>query len=162
MINHLERVGWIVLTITLLWFYINTSKELGEIETWVEMQNKELSLLDSLIGSLDTPVIQSDLMESVSKDRRSDADNRFLRSRGLADPENNLKNDLFKRTDLINLDGIMGGTMRIHNREDIIILNRKWAYALMEDGHIQGAMLLEYEVENGTIKWQIHTSRLLN
>jgi hypothetical protein len=40
--------------------------------------------------------------------------------------------------------------------DGIHILNEKWVFAYFEDGHIAGAMLLRYEIdEDGNIGWEV-------
>ncbi|MBN1824723.1 MAG: hypothetical protein JW958_00570 [Candidatus Eisenbacteria bacterium] len=88
--------------------------------------------------------------DDASPSPLSDTDIRLLRKQGLEDPERDLIADLRSRTDLIPFDGVHGGTMFFSN---IVILPGGSAFALFEDGHIAGRMLLGYEVEAGRIDW---------
>lgn len=57
-----------------------------------------------------------------------------------------------KQSQLINEEGILGGTMRI---VDLKLINYKWAIATFEDGHIQGQMLLSYSYKNDEFSWKV-------
>ena len=57
-----------------------------------------------------------------------------------------------KQSELIDMDGVLGGTMRIVK---VQLINYKWAYATFEDGHIQGHLLLNYTSKDGKITWSV-------
>lgn len=83
----------------------------------------------------------------------SESDIRKLKSRGLANPESDLINDLNrKQRQLVPTEGTVGGTMAIR---DSRILNDRYALAYYEDGHNGGYMLLKYTVNNGNINWSV-------
>ncbi|NBI28101.1 hypothetical protein [Chengkuizengella marina] len=66
--------------------------------------------------------------------------------------------DLLKHPELIPFDGVVGGTM-FFNEADV--LNDKWVYATYEDGHISGAGIFEYKVDqDNKIKWELVDSFL--
>lgn len=87
------------------------------------------------------------------KDILTADDIQYLRNKGIENPEDFIKNDLMGRGDIIKSEGVKGGTMGFYDSRNIYILNSKWVYAVYEDGHIQGSMLLEYSIDNGKIKW---------
>ncbi len=89
------------------------------------------------------------------KDIISDSDYALLTKSGLKNPIEDIKTDLLSRKDIIKHDGIKGGIMGFYDSRNIYILNNKWVYAVYEDGHIAGSMLLEYKVKNGKISWNI-------
>jgi hypothetical protein len=64
-----------------------------------------------------------------------------------------LRDDLVEHRELIPFPAVMGGTM-FFVPQRIVILNDRWAYAEFEDGHIGGSMLLEYDVDDGRIRWK--------
>ncbi|GAB3203637.1 hypothetical protein ABID22_002090 [Pontibacter aydingkolensis] len=83
----------------------------------------------------------------------SQSDMQRLKRKGLRNPESDLMNDLNrKQSQLIPVDGTMGGTMAIR---DSRILNDRYAMAYYEDGHNGGYLLLKYEVNNGNINWKV-------
>lgn len=65
--------------------------------------------------------------------------------------------DLITRGDeIIPVDGVLGGTMGFHARDEIHVLGDRWVFAPFEDGHIGGHMLLEYSVDrSGKIHWTV-------
>lgn len=72
-----------------------------------------------------------------------------------------LVNDLIKHPELIPHNGVLGGKMGFYRESDIKVLNDKWVFAEFEDGHIGGAMLLEYKVsKDGAITWKVLESSL--
>ena len=61
-----------------------------------------------------------------------------------------------ERPEVIPFEGRLGGTMDFYDPDRINVLSDRWVYAEFDDGHSQGAMLLEYErTEGGTIKWSV-------
>jgi hypothetical protein len=81
---------------------------------------------------------------------------RQFRERGLENPEQEIIDDLYNNPQLIPHEGVLGGTMRFHSKDDLTLINSRWAFARYEDGHITGEMLLEYDVNpNGTISWNV-------
>lgn len=84
-----------------------------------------------------------------------------LKQKGLKDPVKDLKTDLMKRQDLIPYKGVLGGTMGFYSQESIHIISSKWVAAYFEDGHINGIMLLKYNIQkDGKIRWYIMDSFL--
>lgn len=66
----------------------------------------------------------------------------YLEDDGISDLsiiENSLMND----SDVLELQGVLGGTMTIYKVE---VLTDRWAFAYAEDGHISGYGLYEYTV----------------
>lgn len=72
-----------------------------------------------------------------------------------------IKRDLMEHPGLIPFEGRLGGTMGFYDPSSIHVLSDTWVYARFEDGHVQGGMLLEYDVgENGEIAWEVLEARL--
>jgi hypothetical protein len=65
--------------------------------------------------------------------------------------------DLIKHKELIPYEGVLGGTMKFDN---IYVLTDQWVLASINDGHIDGFMLLKYDLSNGKILWQVISSYL--
>lgn len=68
--------------------------------------------------------------------------------------------DLKMHSELIPYKGILGGTMGFHIDNDIHVLTDRWVFAYFEDGHISGYMLLRYDINNGSIVWNVIDSFL--
>ncbi len=84
-----------------------------------------------------------------------------LKRLGLEDPVNDITQDLLRRSDLIQHEGVLGGTMGFYSPDNIHILSPQWVFAYFEDGHIRGEMLLEYSVgRDGSISWKVIESYL--
>ena len=80
---------------------------------------------------------------------------------GPQDRNKQLINDLMKYPELIPYKGVLGGKMGFYQENNIKVLNDRWVFAEFEDGHIGGAMLLEYKVsKDGTITWKVLESDL--
>jgi hypothetical protein len=76
-----------------------------------------------------------------------------LREKGLTDPATDIAADLAARKDLVPFEGVLGGTMEFR---DIEILTSRWVLGYVEDGHLTGHVLLEYEVSgDGKISWKL-------
>jgi hypothetical protein len=76
-------------------------------------------------------------------------------------PREVVAQELMERDDLIPFEGTLGGRMGFYARENITVLNDRWVFARFEDGHVQGAMLLEYRVTpTGELAWEILAAEL--
>ena len=83
-----------------------------------------------------------------------DVANELLRQKGLTDPPRQLRDSLAAHPELIPFDPVLGGTMSFN---EIALLQSPFVFANFDDGHIDGSILLEYEVEVGS---SIHWKRL--
>lgn len=157
----IERIIWSFLVISLLVMVIVSKQELNQMSDWVEMQNEQLQKLDSLIDDVLTSG-SSEPIDQHSREISSITEFEILQLRklGLENPVSDLKNDIMLKSDLIQFDGVLGGTMRILSHDSIALLHGGWAYAVFEDGHISGGMLLEYSVHQGVIEWKILQTKL--
>ena len=87
-----------------------------------------------------------------------DTDVEILRRQGLTDPAAQLRDSLKAHPELIPYEAVLGGTMSF---DDIVLLQPSFVFARFEDGHIEGAMLLEYEVlDHSRVSWKRLWSRL--
>ncbi len=88
-----------------------------------------------------------DLLDPVERD--------WLRRAGLASPADSLRLDLLRHPELIPEEGVVGGVMAF--RENAIwVLPGGHVWALADDGHIEEALLLRYEVgSSGGIAWRV-------
>lgn len=72
-----------------------------------------------------------------------------------------LRQDLMEHPELIPFEGRLGGTMDFYDPQRIRVLSDRWVYAEFDDGHSQGAMLLEYErTGDGAIEWDVFDAYL--
>ncbi len=81
---------------------------------------------------------------------------RDLKKLGLKNPVEDIRNDLVSESGLINASGVLGGKMGFYFTDGIHILNKRWVIAYFEDGHVDGAALLRYNVgQDGSINWEV-------
>jgi hypothetical protein len=84
-----------------------------------------------------------------------------MQEKGLANPVQDIINDLKKHKELIPYKGSLGGTMNFYSDNKIWILTNHWVLAYFEDGHNGGYILLEYQVKKGgKITWKRIDARL--
>jgi len=88
----------------------------------------------------------------------TDEDIDLLRQKGLTDPPRQLHDSLNVHPELIPYSAVLGGIMSFDN---IDVLQTPFVLASFDDGHIDGVMLLQYEVETGAhIYWKRLWARL--
>ena len=68
--------------------------------------------------------------------------------------------DLKMHPELIPFKGVLGGTMGFYGDNDIHILTNRWVFAYFQDGHISGHLLLRYNINSGSISWEVIDSYL--
>ena len=123
-------------------------------ERILEMEKREASFIrrnDSLSLLLQEIRIVKAIPPFLDKRQVED-----LAMKGLANPVEDLRNDLISDPDLIGVSAVLGGQMGFYFRDGIHILNKRWVFAYFEDGHLAGAMLLRYDiVEEGRIRWEV-------
>jgi len=72
---------------------------------------------------------------------------------GIENPKDFIISSLRKKTELIPLKAVLGGTMRFGNIE---LLSRKWLISDYNDGHIEGRAIYEYKLNNnGELEFQL-------
>ena len=75
---------------------------------------------------------------------------------GLKSPVSNLAADLVLHPELIPFEAPLGGKFDFYNPAGFVVLNSRWVYAPVDDGHNRGYMLLEYHVaKGGKIEWKV-------
>jgi hypothetical protein len=132
----IERIFWILLTITLLWFWNQSDTDTLELSHLLEEQQERL-------------VVQNAQLDSLSR----------MLQQFPEDPDAALKQDLMNKPGVISIPGIHGSSMRIFSIDDIQILNESWAYAEFEDGHIRAGGLFSYtRSSDGSIVWKLNSS----
>jgi len=83
-----------------------------------------------------------------------------LQRKGFTGQLKDIVADLKMHPELIPYKGILGGTVGFYSDNDIHILVNRWVVAYFEDGHISGHMLLRYEINSGSISWEVIDSYL--
>lgn len=64
--------------------------------------------------------------------------------------------DLLSKPELIPFDGRLGGSMGFYEEDNVYILSDSYVFARFTDGHVQGSMVLEYEMRPGNaISWRV-------
>ena len=155
----IERSVWIGAVLLLAAMLLWIRSDMQELTSWVNMQNEQLEEIDALLDEAESRA------QSIGENRSSaitlpDYELRMLRGKGLENPVQDLKADLMANPNLIPYDPVLGGTMSFYSASDITILPGGWVYAIFEDGHVNGAVLLEYEVSEGNITWNVFKHQL--
>jgi hypothetical protein len=172
-ISIIERIIWTVVVLVLGISLFMVRSDLNEMSTWIELQNEQLHEIDSMLDraeqrmddlraadNQDPPQPEIRAAEpSVSNVSLPEYELNRLRQIGFDAPIDDLKADLMSKSEIIPVDGILGGTMRIYSADDIIVLPGRWVFAQFEDGHIIGSMLLEYELLDGNVIWSVLNSK---
>ena len=79
-----------------------------------------------------------------------------FRRRGLADPQEDIINDLGSREELMPFKGVFGARPSFYTEVRMYVLNGRWAFASFNDGHTTGDRLYSYRVsEGGAISWTV-------
>lgn len=130
---------------------------MNELTVWVETQTEQIQEINTMLDHAESLV--NELPDGPGNQELPGWEIRELIANGLENPEVDLKADLLRKKDLIPVNPILGGTMQIFSEEDITILPGGWAYAMFEDGHINGAMILSYTVSDGLIRWELVTHK---
>ena len=79
-----------------------------------------------------------------------------FRSRGLADPHEDIINDLGSHEELMPFKGVFGARPSFYTEVRMYVLNARWAFASFNDGHNIGDRLYSYRVSGGgRISWTV-------
>lgn len=77
---------------------------------------------------------------------------------GVENPEEFIKNNLRKRSDLIPLKAVLGGTMSFGN---IQLLSSEWLIASFDDGHVEGRAIYKYKLnDKGELEFELLNAML--
>ncbi|MCC5925319.1 MAG: hypothetical protein JJU41_02050 [Bacteroidetes bacterium] len=154
-----ERILWLTVIALLAAMLFWVRSDMKELSSWINMQNDQLEEIDALLDIAEkraATIGQSGHVNIMLPDYEI----RMMQGNGLENPLEDLKSDLMSNPQLIPYDPVLGGTMRFHSASDIIVLPGGWVYAIFEDGHINGALLLEYTISQGTISWSVFKHQL--
>lgn len=127
----------------------------GEKTTWIQSESN----LTSQVSELKARTEKYSKLISTFPTNNPDIIN-GLKRQGFDGSVQDIINDLLKHNELIPYDGVLGGKMGFHSKENVYVLSDKWVYAYFDDGHINGYMLLSYSVNNGAISWKVIDSYL--
>ncbi len=143
-----------VFSMVLLWKVMELNTELKAFQ---ERQSALSAKVDSLRQALRRePSVSEDFPALLTA-----YDINQLKKKGLADPVEDLRNDLMNSAELIPLEGVLGGTMQFY-RNQIYVLTDRWVLAYVDDGHVAGYVWLEYTVSSGgDIAWRVKDSYLM-
>lgn len=161
----------LIITIAIVAYLTYTVHQLQDINEGLQLNQNKLSqnLADlnalntennQLIESLTLEIqkinseklaLQNALNNSVTLDEIS---KQKLRKSGYED-YTLILDDLNHQNKLIPFKGVLGGSMA-WRPENSFLLNHKWVYASFDDGHIDGAALLAFKIDNKkVIKWEV-------
>jgi hypothetical protein len=91
----------------------------------------------------------------------SETDVQELKRGGLGDPIPDVVNDLVAHPEIIpGKTAFVGGRFGFYNVAGIRVLNRHWVLAPFDDGHVGGDLILQYEVDEGKIRWKVLQSEM--
>ena len=170
-----ERIGWVTLivlifiVVAVFWPAEQANNQhdetIAQNDSINAVQNQETNTQTGYTtqdveeeAAMDTeaPSAQAGGEGNQGKGQLSQWEIQNFQQKNLEDPEEEIRQDLFNKPELIPIEGVLGGTMGFHSPENIELLNGQWALATYEDGHIMGQMLLKYEVSNnGEICWEV-------
>jgi hypothetical protein len=146
--NFILYVLFIITIVLVILLYMekkNTSELEKPMATLPAKTEKSVPAAEGNVPGLNDPQMISKLQSW---------DIRRFQKRGLANPEEDIVNDLLKQNRLIQFDSHAGVNWRIDKNETIILSN-KWVFTKFDDGHMLGSILLQYQVENGIITWEV-------
>ncbi len=116
---------------------------------------------ENLLGKVDSLEIKNDsLIETLNREKTElnywydpEYDGVKFIEKGISKPIEFIKNSLRKKTELIPLKAVLGGTMTFGN---IQLLGSEWLIADYNDGHIEGRAIYSYELnDNGMLKFKM-------
>ena len=154
-------VGFVVLLASLLavYQYYDKLEDLNAQNAFLLEENEELKEKNADYSATINQLKQ-DLLASTTTRSLGGLDQAMvseLQRKGLKGDPQAITADLLKHPELIPYEGILGGTMFFAKLE---LLTDQWVLAYFEDGHINGYMLLKYELSNGNIRWEVLDSYL--
>jgi hypothetical protein len=120
---------------------------------------RQRSEIGSLQAQISDYVLREKILEKKNQSLRQaippgpDWDQRI--SESVTNPREHVLEDLLSRRDLLPWEGVLGGTMKIHRKQDVWFLGPSWCMAYVEDGHIGGYMLLSYKIRKSGIAWNL-------
>ncbi len=123
-----------------------------------EGNSQQTDSLLKVISELSKKSNDLEKQNEILKDKRNywfdiDYDGHYLTERGIDDPVAFIDSSLRNSTELLPLEGVLGGTMRFVK---IQLIGSNWVLADYNDGHIQGRSIYRFELdENGNAQFEI-------
>ena len=151
----ITQAGIIVLLLTYIVVFPDYSGKIREMEEEIEnlqtLNAECINRNDSLAVQLQKMRIENAVPPFLDKHQLE-----YLNKQGLSNPVEDIRTDLVANPDLIGRPAVLGGKMGFYFRDGIHLLNHRWVFAYYEDGHVEGAMLLRYEIaDDGTLSWEV-------
>lgn len=110
---------------------------------------------ENLLAEVDSLKLKNDSLIKILAEGKSTSNywynaeydgEKFIQS-GIPNPAEFIENDLRKKTQLIPLKAVLGGTMHFGK---IQLLSSEWLIADFDDGHIQGRAIYTYKLNEKT------------
>jgi hypothetical protein len=170
-VKNKERILWIgslviilVVSLFVVLQYQSTLSNLEHKKTSLYNENTKLQQQNvdyaSQVGELKSEIEKRN--EIINSQHSFDeVTMSVLQVKGFTGQLKDIVSDLKTHSELIPYKGVLGGTMGFYGNNDIHVLTNSWVLAYFSDGHIEGYMLLRYEINNGSISWKVIDSYLL-
>lgn len=78
----------------------------------------------------------------------------LLDNKGFQGEIKDIESNLLNHSDLIPYEGILGGMMHFHEG-GIHVVTDQWVVASFGDGHMEGYMILSYDLNGEKITWKV-------
>jgi len=124
-----------------------------EVSKWKEREN----ILDKEIECLKNKLSEQQVAETLLP-KSNEILIHEIRQSGFNGEIKDIITDLEKHTELIPDKAILGGTMKFG---DIHVISDRWVMAYIEDGHIDGYMLLCYKWDGKGFIWKVIDSYIV-
>lgn len=125
---------------------------------------RDVNHSENLLAKVDSLKIKNDSLIKILAERKPTSNywynteydgEKFIQS-GIPNPAEFIENNLRKKTELIPLKAVLGGTMHFGN---IQLLGSEWLIAEYDDGHIQGRAIYAYKLnKEGQLEFEILSS----
>ena len=165
-----ERLLYIVIFVVLIMVFHFKRMEFINLlvkseEKNIELTNENKRLVEINLDSLVSIENLNKEVESLKEELESykgfdEAILMSLKDKGFTGKLEDIIIDLQSHQELIPFEGGLGGTMGFYSDKHIHVLTDKWVLAYFEDGHFFGFMLLEYDIKDGEIIWEVIDSYL--
>lgn len=145
----------VIISIFFLLFSCRNMEEIDALKQKVFLLQDSVTYYRSTNGSINNVVIDDSSLVNSFFGKHEIAK---LRMHGLRRAPQQVVDSLKSRTALIPYQPELGGTMRFWN---IQLIKTQWVIAEFTDGHVTGALLLNYKLaEDGSMEWKLLDSYL--
>lgn len=143
------KISLLFLLILLL-FGCNHKAEKAELMSKIEALTSQKDSLTNLKNQLEIK------LDSITKENNywfdNQVDGKELSEMGIKNPKEFIIQSLMKKTELIPIEGVLGGQMKFMH---IQLLSKEWLIAYYEDGHTGGRALYNYKLNNGKLDFKL-------